>query len=132
MVHINLPLDTECNKYLKNPFHEGSCTMARYAIAAEKQERLWAMDSKLFEQQPTTEAQILEIAKNLKLDVERLKQDANSEEVYNELLRQIDDAHAKMVDATPSMIINGKVTVGIKPYSELVKILEEAGATPRK
>ena len=132
VVHVNLPLDTECNKYLKNPFHEGSCTMARYAIAAEKQERLWAMDNKLFEQQPTTEAQILAIAKGLKLDVERLKQDANSEEVYNELLRQIDDAHAKMVDATPSMIINGKVTVGIKPYSELVKILEEAGATPRK
>ena len=132
VVHVNLPLDTECNKYLKNPFHEGSCTMARYAIAAEKQERLWAMDNKLFEQQPTTEAQILAIAKGLKLDVERLKQDANSEEVYNELLRQIDDAHNKMVDATPSMIINGKVTVGIKPYSELVKILEEAGATPRK
>ena len=132
VVHINLPLDTECNKYLKNPFHEGSCTMARYAIAAQKQERLWAMDSELFEHQPKNEAEILDIAKKLKLDVEMLQRDANSEEVQTELLRQIDDAHSKTVDATPSMIINGKVTVGIKPYPELVKILEEAGATPRK
>jgi len=132
VVHVNLPLDTDCNKYLKNPFHQGSCTMARYAIAAEKQERLWAMDSKLFEFQPTSEQQILDIAKSIKLDVDKLKQDAHSEEVFNELLRQIDDAHSKMVDATPSMIINGKVTVGIKPYSELVKILEDAGATRRK
>ena len=132
VVHKNLPLDTECNKYLKNPFHEGSCRMAYYAVAAEKQGKFWAMDSKLFEHQPQTEEQILEIARKLKLDVERLRQDANSEEVKNEVLRQIDEAYAKGVDATPSMIVGTAVTVGIKPYSELKKILEDAGAKPRK
>ena len=131
VVHKNLPLDTECNKYLKNPFHEGSCRMARYGLAAEKQGKFWAMDNQFFEHHPQTEEEILEIAKKLKLDVEKLQKDANSEEVKKQLAAQIDEAYHAKVDATPAMVINGKLTVGIKPYSELKQILEDAGAKSR-
>ena len=131
VVHKNLPLDMECNKHLQNPFHEGSCTMARYAIAAEKQGKFWAMDNKLFEVQPKTESEIIEIAQNLKLDVDKLKEDANSSEVSEQLQREIEEAYNSNVDATPAMIINGKVTIGIKPYSELKQLLEESGAKRR-
>lgn len=131
VVHKNMPLDIECNKHLRNPFHEGSCRMARYAIAAEKQGKFWAIDSKFFEEQPKTEEEILEIAKKLKLDIDKLKEDANSQEVKDKLNSEIEEAYHSNIDATPSMIINGKVTVGIKPYSELKQILEEAGAKRR-
>ena len=45
IVHRNLPLDTDCNKYLQAPFHVGSCIDARYSIAAEKQGKLWDMNN---------------------------------------------------------------------------------------
>lgn len=131
VVHRNLPLDTECNKYLKNPFHEGSCRMARYGLAAEKQGKFWAIDNQFFELHPQTEEEILEIAKKLKLDVEQLQKDANSEEVKKQLEAQIDEAYKSKIDATPAMVINGKLTIGIKPYSELKKLLEDAGAKSR-
>ena len=38
VVHHNMPLDKSCNKYLRKEFHQGSCTMAKYAVAAGKQE----------------------------------------------------------------------------------------------
>lgn len=132
VVHKNLPLDQDCNKYLKNPFHEGSCRMALYSLAAEKQGKFWALDNKFFEKHPETEEDILNIAKTLKFDVEKLQQDANSSETKAELLKQIDESYVSKIDATPSMVINGKVIVGIKPYSELKQILEDAGAKPRK
>jgi protein-disulfide isomerase len=131
VIHKNLPLDMECNSHLKNPFHEGSCRMAQYAIAAGKQGKFWDMDSKLFELQPKNEDEIIEIARSIGLDIDKLSQDANSDEVKQQLLQEIDEAYKNNVDATPSMIVNGKVIVGIKPYSELKQILEDAGAKSR-
>ena len=131
VVHKNLPLDTECNPFLKAPFHQGSCTMARYAMAAEKQGKFWAINSKFFELHPATEDEILIIAKDLKLDVDKLKIDANSDEIKEELAKEIDLAYSQGINATPSTKIGKDVYIGIKPYSELKKLLEEAGAKAR-
>ena len=89
VIHKHLPLDTECNKFLHSPFHEGSCMMARYAMAAEKQGKFWDMDSKLFEYQPQTEEAILGIAKELNLDVDKLQKDANSDKIKENLEKEI-------------------------------------------
>jgi len=124
VVHKNLPLDTECNHHLTRPFHEGSCTMARYAMAAEKQGKFWDMDSKLFELKPKNENEILDIAKDLKLDVNKLKEDANSNEIKNQLVKDIAEAYDKKINATPAMLINNEVHIGMKPYSELKKLVE--------
>lgn len=132
VVHKNMPLDLDCNKYLKNPFHEGSCRMAKYGLAAEKQGKFWAINNKFFENHPNSDEEILKIAKDLKLDINKLQNDAYSEDINSKLMEQIDEAHRAGVDGTPAMVINGKVNVGIKPYSELKQILEDAGAKPRK
>ena len=128
VVHKNLPLDTECNKYLKRPFHEGSCTMARYGIAAEKQGKFWDMDAKFFEKHPATEDEILNIAKKLGLNIVQLKNDANSQETYDRLKNEIEEAYATGVNATPTMVINGKVMVGISPYPRFVEDIKKAGS----
>lgn len=132
VVHVNLPLDIECNKHLKHPFHEGSCRMAKYALAAEKQGKFWDIDSKFFELKPTSDDAILEIAKDLGLDVDKLKEDANSKEVAKELEEHIDNAYAQGINGTPAFVINQKMEMGIKPYPEMKKILEDAGAKPRR
>lgn len=130
-VHKNLPLDMECNPFLKSPFHEGSCRMARYAMAAENQGKFWAINSKFFELHPNSDEEIIEIAKGLNLDIDRLQADANSQKIKDELAKDIEMAYSQGINGTPATKIGNDVTVGIKPYSELIKLLEDAGATKR-
>lgn len=132
IVHHDLPLDMECNKYLKNPFHEGSCTMAKYSIAAERQGKLWDMNSELFEKQPKSEDEILKMAKEMGMDTIKLKEDANSDETAKKLNDDIETAFKMGIEGTPAMVINGKVYSGIRPYYELKEILIKAGAGERK
>lgn len=131
VVHKNMPLDTECNKYLQQPFHIGSCTMARYALAAERQGKFWDINSIFFEKQPDNETEIIEIAKKLRLDVDKLQADANSEEIKKQITDDIELAASKGINGTPTSEINGVLYVGIKPYDEFKKILIEAGAEER-
>ena len=128
IIHKNLPLDTECNKYLQQPFHVGSCTMARYALAAERQGKFWDINSIFFEKQPNNEEEILTIAKKLRLDIDRLKQDANSFEIRKQIENDIEAAAVKGINGTPTSEINGKLYVGLRPYEDFKKILIEAGA----
>ncbi|MFI3299896.1 MAG: vitamin K epoxide reductase family protein [Candidatus Gastranaerophilales bacterium] len=131
IVHKNLPLDMECNSYLINPFHEGSCTAARYALAAEEQGRFWDINSILFEKKPKTEAEILEIAAELDFDIEKLIDDADSIEVSNRLRKEIDFANQNGINGTPTIVLNRKIIVGIKPYDEFKALLIKAGARNR-
>lgn len=119
IVHKNYPLDTQCNKYLRQEFHQGACMMAKYAIAAEKQGKFWDMNNKLFEKQPNTEKEILEIAKKLDLNLDKLQDDANSLETMHEIQKDIDEAISYGINGTPSTVINGKSNVGVKPYPEM-------------
>lgn len=132
IVAHNLPLDTECNRYLKHPFHEGSCMMAKYSIAAEDQGRLWDLNSELFEKQPKTEDEILKLAKSVGLDTIKLREDANSFETSEKLSKDIDQATGLGLDGTPALVIKGKVYSGVKPYYELKDIFIKAGAVERK
>ena len=126
VIHKNLPLDNECNMYMQHPMHDGACIDAKYAIAAEKQGKIWDMNDILFEHKPTTEAKIIELIQDKGFDIEKLKQDANSAETANELRKQITEAHNLGIEGTPTVVINGGLHVGLKPYSEFVKIVKDA------
>lgn len=132
MVHKNLPLDMECNSNLRRPFHEGSCLLAKYAIAAKNQGMFWDMNSELFEKQPKTEEDVLTLAETMGLDVKKLQADANSDQTMNEIQSDIQDAIDLRIDGTPTIVINGKVYSGIKPYYELRDLLIGAGAVEKR
>lgn len=132
IVHRNLPLDSECNKNIKIAFHQGACMLAKYSIAAENQGRFWEMNSELFEQEPKNEDALLKMAKSMGFDTVKLKQDANSPETLNKIEKDIDKATDLKIDGTPTIVINGKVYSGIKPYYELKDLLIKAGAVERK
>lgn len=131
VVHRNFPLDNECNESIKTPFHIGSCMLSRYAIAAEKQGHFWDMNSTLFDHQPKvedkglTEDDVLKLAKSLGLDTAKLEEDAHSAEVKEKLSEDIDESLKLKINGTPTMVINGVVYTGIKPYPELKKLLEQ-------
>lgn len=132
IVHRNLPLDIECNKNLQKPFHEGSCMLAKYSIAAEDQNRFWDINSEFFEKEPKTEDDVLKLAKTMGFDTIKLKKDANSAKTLERLNKDIDSSTELRIDGTPTIVINGKVYTGIKPYYELKDILIKAGAFERK
>jgi protein-disulfide isomerase len=132
MVHRNLPLDMECNPNVKMPFHVGSCMLAKYAIASEKQGHFWDMNSAFFEKQPKDEAAILKLASSMGLNADQLKQDANSPQTAERLKSEIQQATALKINGTPTIVINGKLYIGIKPYYDLKNILLKVGAVERK
>ena len=132
VVHHNVPLDMECNPLLKQQMHPGSCMLSRYAIAAGLQGKYWDMNNLLFDKEFVDEADVLEAAKEIKgLDTERLKQDAASEKVKQELKKEIDDAIKIGIDGTPAIRLNMETHVGVIPYEELKAKLIKAGAVER-
>lgn len=132
IIHKNLPLDSDCNKNVTRPFHEGACMLSRYSIAAENQGRFWDMNSEIFDEQPKTEDALLKLAKSMGFDTIKLREDANSIEVKDRLKKDIDNANELKIDGTPTIVINGKVYTGIKPYYELKEILIKAGASEKR
>ncbi len=128
IVHKNLPLDTECNAYLQSPFHKGSCIDAQYAVAAEKQGKLWDMNNILFENKPKTEAEILKLVENKGYDMQKLQEDANSIETLQEIKEQISYAYKKGINGTPTTVINDEAYIGIKTYKEYKDWVKKYGA----
>lgn len=129
IIQHNLPLDGECNPLVKKG-HDGSCRMARYAIAARKQGKYWEANEVLFEKTPSSEKEILKLLKQVKgINIKQLKKDANSEEVKNELTAEITEALDKQIEATPTVIINMEKITGNMPYYDLKTKLIKSGAT---
>ena len=129
----SLPLDIECNKYLTQPFHVGSCVMAKYSVAAKKQNKFWEVESLFFEKKPTGEQEVLNILRNsgFDLDMDRLKKDAHSKETIDEINKDIDYAYSKNMMGTPSIKIGEDFEMGVKPYPEFKEWIKKHGAKPK-
>lgn len=128
IIHHDLPLDMECNKYLIRPFHFGSCRMARYAQAAELQGKFWDVNSLFFEKKPQSDEEIKAIADELGLNFDELKKAAESKAVNESILKSIDSAYSQKIDATPAMKVDDEVVIGLKSYDDLKAILIKHGA----
>ena len=113
--HHSLPLDTECNKYMTQEFHRGSCTMARYAEAAHIQGKFWEVNSLFFEKKPATEEDVIKVLESsgFGLDMDKLKKDAKSKKVIDIINADIDMAVSKGQIGTPTMNIGDEFEMGI-------------------
>ena len=107
--------------------------MARYALAAKKQGRYWEANEILFEKTPSSEAEILNIMKEIKgINISKLEEDANSEEIANELKTEVNNGLKQNIDATPTVMINMEKITGNIPYYDLKDKLIKLGATEKK
>lgn len=120
----NLPLDRECNKYLRKQVHKGACRYAKYAVAAKNQGKYWDMSTLLFEHHPKNDDEAVLLAKKLNLDVDKFKSDICSKETMKVIAADIDYAVSQGVLGTPTIVINGKKYAGMKPYYELKEIIK--------
>jgi len=124
VVHHDFPLNKKCNTVIKNSIHKDSCTAALYSRASKAQGKYWEFNNKLFEnQQNLSEAKILQIAKELGLDTNKLKKDANDPAAKMQLLSDSKEAVSLGITATPTIYIGMKKYEGIMPYPELKNIV---------
>lgn len=133
IIHHNFPLDSECNEKITQSTHKGSCAMARYVLAAKKQDKYWELNDLFFEKTPASEKEIKKIIKLVNgLNCKQLIEDANSEEVKAELKQELENVIKNNFDGTPTIVINGKKHVGNIPYPQLKQMLIEAGAEEKQ
>lgn len=96
----NFPLNI--HKYAKNA--------AVAALAAHKQDKFIEFHNKLYENyRSLNDDKILEIAKDLSLDMAAFERDRNSASINNLINRDSMEARRIGVRSTPSVFINGKL-----------------------
>jgi protein-disulfide isomerase len=110
------------------PLHKRALLAAYASEAAGVQGKFWEMHDKLFEHREqwskSTEPEALSLtesfAKDLGLDVERFKQDRQSDPVRNRVKLDFQRGKSLKIKATPTLYLNG-VEV---PYSQIKTVAE--------
>ncbi len=129
--HI-LPLQKECNHNMQHEGHENSCIKAKYALAANKQNKYWQMADFLFLEAPRDEKEILEGARLLNFDIKKLKADAHSAEIETEIKDGIADADSKEINGTPTLFIGMRKEIGVGSYPELKQVIIDEGGIEKE
>jgi protein-disulfide isomerase/uncharacterized membrane protein len=127
--HHDFPLDSECNPYIKNYIHPTSCLASYYAKAARKQGKFWDMAVLLYaNRENLDENKILELAKTINLDPDKLKKDVtdNKEIFKGEILQDIEKAKKLGINGTPTIVIGIKKHEGAMPYPELKQMVQDS------
>ena len=106
----NYPLDQACNASLKASTHPGACWLALGGVCAQYQGRFWAYHDKVF----TTElknpqpADVVRLGTAAGLNAAALESCINDPRTKDRLMAEIAEAQRLGVQATPTLIVNGK------------------------
>jgi len=105
-----------------------SALAARAAIASASQGKYWEFHTAMMKAEDLNQELLFKIAKDIGLDVERLKKDMNDPKVSKRLKETDDLARALGIDATPTFFVGDEPLTGAKTLKEL----KEAVAAARK
>lgn len=111
-------------KHFPLPQHEFAFPAAKAAVAAGAQEKFWPMHDALFAKQSELSTKVIEqLAKELKLDLNRFRKDLRSEATEAKVKAEMDEATRLAVRGTPTLFINGRMYV--EPLDSLGSYLNE-------
>ena len=97
---------------------------AAAALAANDQGKFWEYHDKLFEHQPKIQKQnLLQYARELKLDMNRFEQALNTLQGHQLIEADKAEANALGVTGTPGFFVNGHFLSGAKPFDEFAKAM---------
>ncbi len=89
--------------------HPQAALAAAAALAANKQGKFWAMHDALFANRNNlSRPAILEVAKQIGLDLNRFQRDWDSTEVREAVVRDVQDGDRAHVEGTPTIFVNGQ------------------------
>lgn len=110
--------------------HKNAKVAAYYAEAAGMQNKFFEMHDKLFEGQSNWEESskpeevFVTYAEELKLDIEKLKKDADSATAKDSVNSDLNSGTAAGVNATPTFYFNGKKISSPQSLEEFEKLLQ--------
>jgi protein-disulfide isomerase len=108
------------------PMHKTAAEAHRAAIAAGEQGKFWEMHDLLFaERSRRGDAELLAMATQLGLDLDKFRADASSTSTANKLADDIAMCTKLGVTGTPTYFINGRRTQGALPFDMMTEILDE-------
>lgn len=112
--------------------HANANLAALSAEAAGKQNKFWEMHDIIFENQSKWSGEknakdlFVEYAQKLNLDVEKFKNDLDSDEVQEKVANDYQSGIRLGVNATPTFFLNGTKLQNPASYEAFKKLLEEA------
>jgi protein-disulfide isomerase len=99
-----------------------SLTASQWALAAKRQDKYFEFHSALMDYRGAKEeSDLSKIAQGLGLDVEKMKADANSQEVADELKKSMEIARDIGVQGTPAFVIGDEFVPGYVPVEGLLQ-----------
>ncbi|HLK48954.1 MAG TPA: thioredoxin domain-containing protein [Bryobacteraceae bacterium] len=105
-------------------FHPNAQLAAQAVLAAKEQGKFWEMHDLLFANQSALKREnLLQYAQQLGLDMNRFRQDLDSDRIKQAIDRDKADGTKAKVEATPTIFINGKQYTGSRPFTELKKLV---------
>ena len=108
------------------PIHAGAMIAAQGALAAQKQGKFLEMHRKLYESASAlSRDKVLEIAKDLGLDMERFTKDLDSDAIKSRIDRETKEAMDIGASGTPAAFVNGRYVNGAKPLEFFKTLVDE-------
>lgn len=115
LIFKQFPLDT----------HSQAALAAASAIAAHQQGKFWPMHNALFAHRSNlSRASIVELARNIGLDMKRFEADLDSPETKKTVARDVDDGDKAGVEGTPTVFINGRKYNGSLDLADFRKVID--------
>lgn len=103
-------------------FGQGSEYAARAALASVKQGKYWELHQAMFKHEGQVTGEVVDqIAKELGLDVAKLKADMMLPEVLNNITANQELAKAMTINGTPAFVIDDGIEPGYVPLARLVE-----------
>ncbi len=111
--------------------HPNALAGAEAAEAAALQGKFFEFERGLFaDQENQRPSDIVRLARDLDLDVERFERDLTSPEVTGRVQNDMLDAEAMGITSVPTLFINGRRHVGPYDAQSLIRALEDAASAP--
>ncbi|OFZ32025.1 MAG: hypothetical protein A2622_12395 [Bdellovibrionales bacterium RIFCSPHIGHO2_01_FULL_40_29] len=125
------PLDGTCNKTIPSKGDGSRCTLAAWALCAEKtQKRGWDVHHWIFSKQnelnevSDLKPFLVELEQDLGIDTAAISQCADTSETYDIIARTSDEGARAQVQGTPTIYMNGKKLA----YGQFLDVLKAAAA----
>jgi len=119
-------------KHFPLAFHPNAEPASKACWAAGKQGKMYEFHDKLFENQPKLGEELyLQIAKDLKLNVDKFNKDRNSEEATKAIKSDMEDGQKIGVQGTPGFIVNGVKVLGAYPVDYFEKVISALEAAKK-
>jgi uncharacterized membrane protein len=125
LVHYHFPMDRGYNPLVTKDFHDGAGEMALLALYAERHDKFWQMNDRLFELgRKRSTIDINELSQILDLDAGEMAKSIRDRALLRRLWQDIRSGFQRQVSATPTFVINGKTHQGVIPPDLLLSVLE--------